>query len=175
MINYHRVLETDQYWGDVNYLGVVEAQGSILRSSSMWMVSESAFFTIEVTQCSICNSCDVSLSMVERCKYLKLVVMRICKHNITLWFPTKSPFWQVCYFWRLVNPQMITQVQNKILQQLKILLDMLCIIMMMTKVKTTHQLNFVKRRSSCWPFYTTGDVSLFWSFFYWSDVWLTFS
>ena len=60
MINYHRVLETDQYWGDVNYLGVVEAQGSILRSSSMWMVSESAFFTIEVTQCSIRNSCDVS-------------------------------------------------------------------------------------------------------------------
>jgi len=54
MINYHRVLETDQYWGDVNYMGVVEAQGSILRSSSMWMV---------------------------------------------------------CYFWRLVNPQMITQVQ----------------------------------------------------------------
>jgi len=54
MINYHRVLETDQYWGDVNYEGVVEAQGSILRSSSMWMV---------------------------------------------------------CYFWRLVNPQSITQVQ----------------------------------------------------------------
>ena len=61
MINYHRVLETDQYWGDVNYLGVVEAQGSILRSSSMWMVSESAFFTIEVTQYSIRNSCDVFL------------------------------------------------------------------------------------------------------------------
>ena len=40
MINYHRVLETDQYWGDVNYEGVVEAQGSILRSSSMWMVSQ---------------------------------------------------------------------------------------------------------------------------------------
>merc|ERR1711994_959187 len=54
MINYHRVLETDQYWGDVNYEAVVEAQGSILRSSSMWMV---------------------------------------------------------CYFWRLVNPQSITQVQ----------------------------------------------------------------
>ena len=33
------MLETDQYWGDVSYVGVVEAQGSILRSSSMWMVS----------------------------------------------------------------------------------------------------------------------------------------
>jgi len=54
MINYHRVLETDQYWGDVNYRGVVETQAGILRSSSMWMV---------------------------------------------------------CYFWRLVNPQMITQIQ----------------------------------------------------------------
>lgn len=54
MINYHRVLETDQYWGDVNYSAVAETQASILRSSSMWMV---------------------------------------------------------CYFWRLINPQMITQIQ----------------------------------------------------------------
>ena len=28
----------DQYWGDVNYRGVVETQAGILRSSSMWMV-----------------------------------------------------------------------------------------------------------------------------------------
>lgn len=54
MINYHRVLETDQYWGDVNYQAVVDTQAGILRSSSMWMVF---------------------------------------------------------YFWRLVNPQMITQIQ----------------------------------------------------------------
>ena len=39
----YQVLETDQYWGDVSYVGVVEAQGSILRSSSMWMVSLNLF------------------------------------------------------------------------------------------------------------------------------------
>jgi len=54
MINYHRVLETDQYWGDINYKGVVDTQAGILRSSSLWIV---------------------------------------------------------CYFWRLVNPLMITQIQ----------------------------------------------------------------
>ena len=39
----YQVLETDQYWGDVSYVGIVEAQGSILRSSSMWMVSLNLF------------------------------------------------------------------------------------------------------------------------------------
>jgi len=54
MINYHRVLETDQYAGDINYRALVNKQNEILRSSPMWMV---------------------------------------------------------CYFWRLVNPQNITQLQ----------------------------------------------------------------
>ena len=63
MINYHRVnikefitsfirsiykvLETDQYWGDVSYVGVVEAQGSIIRSSSMWMVSANLLLLVQ--------------------------------------------------------------------------------------------------------------------------------
>ena len=76
------MLETDQYWGDVNYMGVVEAQGSILRSSSMWMVSYHISFTFG---------------------FLVLAL----DFNILI-------FSQVCYFWRLVNPQMITQVQNVI-------------------------------------------------------------
>jgi len=54
MINYHTVLETDQYAGDVNYREVVRTQNEILKSSPMWMV---------------------------------------------------------CYFWRLVNPQNMTQLQ----------------------------------------------------------------
>eukprot|EP00092_Neocalanus_flemingeri_P034761 GFUD01037829.1.p1 GENE.GFUD01037829.1~~GFUD01037829.1.p1 ORF type:complete len:361 (-),score=72.17 GFUD01037829.1:68-1150(-) len=54
MINYHTVLETDQFAGDINYREVVSTQNNILKSSPMWMV---------------------------------------------------------CYFWRLVNPQNITQIQ----------------------------------------------------------------
>jgi len=54
MINYHTVLETDQYAGDVNYREIVKTQHDILQSSPMWMV---------------------------------------------------------CYFWRLVNPQNMTQLQ----------------------------------------------------------------
>ena len=54
MINYHRVLETDQYAGDINFREVVNKQNDILKSSPMWMV---------------------------------------------------------CYFWRLVNPQNLTQLQ----------------------------------------------------------------
>ena len=54
MINYHRVLETDQFAGDINFREVVNTQNDILKSSPMWMV---------------------------------------------------------CYFWRLVNPQNLTQLQ----------------------------------------------------------------
>merc|ERR1719430_1999013 len=54
MVHYHRVLETDQYDGDINFREVVNTQNEILKSSPMWMV---------------------------------------------------------CYFWRLVNPQNITQLQ----------------------------------------------------------------
>ena len=54
MINYHTVLETDQYAGDVNFVKIVATQNEILHSSPMWMV---------------------------------------------------------CYFWRLVNPQNLTQLQ----------------------------------------------------------------
>ena len=41
------MLETDQYWGDVSYVGVVEAQGSIIRSSSMWMVSANLLLLVQ--------------------------------------------------------------------------------------------------------------------------------
>ena len=53
-INYHTVLETDQFSGDINYRELTKTQNDILKSSPMWMV---------------------------------------------------------CYFWRLVNPQNITQLQ----------------------------------------------------------------
>ena len=54
IINYHTVLETDQFSGDINYRKLIITQNDILKSSPMWMV---------------------------------------------------------CYFWRLVNPQNITQLQ----------------------------------------------------------------
>ena len=54
IINYHTVLETDQFSGKINYRELIKAQNDILKSSPMWMV---------------------------------------------------------CYFWRLVNPQNITQLQ----------------------------------------------------------------
>ena len=53
MYNYHNVLETDLYQGDVNTVAVLTTQNQILKSSPMWMV---------------------------------------------------------CYFWRLVNPQTMTQI-----------------------------------------------------------------
>ena len=54
IINYHNVLETNQFSGDINYRALSKTQNEILLSSPMWMV---------------------------------------------------------CYFWRLVNPQNITQLQ----------------------------------------------------------------
>jgi len=76
MINYHRVLETDQYWGEVNYEGVVEAQGSILRSSSMWMVRQlsselsrfvfSGLLFLATSQSSVNNTGPASGNLIQQ-------------------------------------------------------------------------------------------------------------